>query len=297
MFLEKNKNFKVRKLKLLLLFFLVGVAFLIFKKEIHAVSVTSLNVEWFGRGGSMRGAIEDEYRKSYLREFILKHIPRSDVYVFQEIVDVDLFRSYFPEFKCRTHDENKDYLHVVMCTRDFKFIKFKVLEPTRLSRFGLRPVIMGLFKNKLGQKFNVFGVHLKAGVSDTDVRFQQIQMMESELKLNVPGVLIGDFNSFPKAITGLNYSDTQIFARHLWPVGWVEAPLREITFFSRRKNKLDRVYVKNMENTEVQVLGPCKENLKSGQKFHRKTYYEKFISDHCAIRYSGGPKLLVWPEI
>lgn len=146
--------------------------FLIFSLKAHALTITSLNIEWFGRGGVISGSPVDEYRIQRLRDFLLYQIPASDVLVLQEITAVELLQDSFPEYDCKTYEPRFNHQHVVLCALTKYTSDFFEIEDVDLGSYGLRPGSGlsltygkgGLFRKK--KTLNIVGVHLKAGRFD-----------------------------------------------------------------------------------------------------------------------------------
>jgi len=155
----------------------LSLSLLFFGQVVQASSlkVTSLNVEWYGRGGVISGTPDLEYRNKTLKDFLTTAVPKTDVFVFQEITEPDMIKALFSELECFTYDAGTSrHQHVVMCAEKEAITEMSVNYGVRLGNFGLRSALIGKFKFKDTEEFTVVGLHLKAGPYATDVRLNQM---------------------------------------------------------------------------------------------------------------------------
>jgi endonuclease/exonuclease/phosphatase family metal-dependent hydrolase len=249
----------------------------------EATTVTSLNIQWFGRGGIMQGQARDEFRQDRLREFIYTQLPKTDVFVFQEITQPKMLQYMLPELSCFTYSATTQrHQYVMICHKKEWNVVWRTNFDVQLGRDGLRPALVGNFWNLSGESFAVVGVHLKAGPRDSETRLDQIRALKTELTSHKKVVLIGDFNTYTKDKTGKMQDDASYMNQHFQQFGFVHAELPAHTYLSYRKNKFDHIWTKGIDVEGVGVSGPCTENSVSWP-FESYDFYRQFISDHCAV--------------
>jgi hypothetical protein len=153
----------------------------------------------------------------------------------------------------------------------------------RLNRAGLRAAIIGDYL-KNGVMTRIAGVHLKAGRFDTKTRVEQVRKLMTSLETNDPAIVLGDFNTYTKDRTGLNFNDdffiSQVMGNDYKPVE-NEIP----TYMGFGGRVFDRAWVKNKIYKNVEVIGPCDTNFR-GLPFEKRSFYKRFVSDHCALKLS-----------
>lgn len=255
---------------------------LLFKAQlVFSLSVTSLNIEWFGKGGEIQGQIEDEYRSERVHDFLTNYLPKSDVFVFQEVTEPTLVKNLFSNKNCLTYDSSsKNHQHIVVSIPLGSLIKKYIQKEVQLGSLGLRPAIeMQILNNK--KLYTIIGVHLKAGPEDTLKRLKQVRLINSNLKKSHKTVIIGDFNTFEKDRTGLDISDNEYINQIL--EGFNEVPLGFNTFLGFGGRLFDRAWIKNLNLISHNVYGPCNQNQQLGP-YTKIGFYSRFISDHCAIQ-------------
>jgi endonuclease/exonuclease/phosphatase family metal-dependent hydrolase len=252
--------------------------------QASSLKVTSLNVEWYGRGGVISGNAETEYRNKTLKDFLIKELPKTDVFVFQEITEPGMLTELFSELDCFTYDAGaRSHQYVVMCAEKGSVKKMGVNHNVRLDRFGLRSALLGTFKFKDKADLNVIGVHLKAGPSDTEVRLEQIKALAADVDSNAHTLIIGDLNTYSKDRTGLEKDDNELMTDLLKSKNFFEIENKIPTYFGYNAKVFDRAWGANLSTTSSKVYGPCDENFKDSP-FADKKFYERFVSDHCALQ-------------
>jgi len=256
-----------------------------------SLKVTSLNVEWYGRGGVISGSPETEYRDKTLKDFLTKNMPKTDVFVFQEITEPEMLTDLFSELDCFTYDAGTTrHQYVVMCAEKGSITKTGVNHAVGLGRFGLRSALLGTFKIKDKADFNVIGVHLKAGPFDTAVRLNQIRALAEKVDPSAHTLIIGDLNTFSKERTGLEKDDNELMSDLLKVKNFSEIKNKTPTYFGYKPKVFDRAWGANLSTTSSKVYGPCDENFKDSP-FADKKFYERFVSDHCALQVEFKLKL------
>jgi hypothetical protein len=264
------------KTLLLLLIFLQNTAF--------ALTVTNLNIEWFGRGGIKEGTTVDEYRGKRLHDLITNQIPKSDVLVFQEITAPELLQATFPKWQCESYETTaRRHQHVMICVRPEAFISKDVDYQVQLGSFGLRAAMIVNVKYGENKKLSIVGVHLKAGPNDTGRRLEQVKKLADSTKISQQALIIGDFNTFTKDRTGLAKDDDQLMADLLSPIGFKQVEFEGNTYISRYPKKLDRAWLRGELVPTAQVYGPCREKS-APWPYANYSFYKRFISDHCIVQ-------------
>ncbi|MGH1467278.1 MAG: hypothetical protein ACRBBP_00145 [Bdellovibrionales bacterium] len=194
-------------------FLFLIVSLLVFQAE--AAVVTSLNIEWFGRGGDIYGSIKDEYRGERLKEYIHEVLPESDVYVFQEITHKESLFEIMSGFECISYDAGTSrHQFVVMCSKKGLLKEHKVNQEVRLGRKGLRAALIGDYEIN-NKKIRIVGVHLKAGFKDTTTRLEQVEALQPDLNKADSVMVVGDFNTYKKDRTNLLKDDSFMITESL----------------------------------------------------------------------------------
>lgn len=256
---------------------------LFFSLSAQAVTVTSLNIKWFGRGGDLRGSIEDEKRQPFLKDYILNVLPESDVYVFQEIVNKDELFNIMIDFECISYDSIGNHQFVVMCSKKGILKSFEVNQEVRLERLGLRAAVVGNYEIN-NEVIKVIGVHLKAGRRDTQVRLEQIEALKksfNETAKNERVIIVGDFNTFKTRNTNLELDDSELISLSLGrSFNLIKNNISTYMGFGGRV--FDRAWIKNFNLGIANVIGPCKDESVV-VPYSDFDYYKENISDHCAL--------------
>lgn len=264
---------------------LIWTALLLFSPAVWGLSVTSLNIQWYGIGGVLEGESGDEYRDDRIHEFLTEQIPTSDVYVFQEVTDMVRVASLLIGYQCYTYSsQNIKHQHVVICADPAVVISSTVEYSVQLNSPGLRPAMVLNVKYK-DKEVAIVGLHLKAKRDSTDKRLSQVQALADSQLISDNAILIGDFNSYDKASTGRSSDDSELFDGLLGPVNYVQSinETNSPTFLGFSKRILDRVWTRGMEVQSHKVYGPCNRESVSGP-FNNNGFFKRFVSDHCAIQ-------------
>lgn len=260
--------------------FLVFIALFLFNPPSYAFVVTSLNIEWFGKGGEIFGTLEDEHRHESLSEYIHEVLPESDVYVFQEITDKKSLFKIMKDFECISYEAHSKHQFVVMCSKPGTLKATSVNHDVRLGNPGLRAALVGDYIVN-GKNIRVVGVHLKSGRRDSDTRVMQVEALIKSLKGPESTVIIGDFNTYKKDRTSLMVDDSELVSGTLGSnFGLVDNEVPTYMGFGGRV--FDRAWVRDLE-AKADVIGPCNEGS-VGSPYAYRSYYNQNISDHCALR-------------
>lgn len=250
----------------------------------YSLTVTSLNIEWFGLGGKQSGTESDEFRDQHIKDFLMNAIPRSDVFVFQEIIDPYRIQSLFPDMTCSSYlTNNKRHQHVVACADNKLRLQAEVLKSVSLGNLFLRPALKITVQDEKGQFFNVIGVHLKAGYEDSQTRFEQLDEVKKHLDPNERFVVIGDWNAYPSSRTGLAFDDEYYFAEIFRAWNLERFKFSQATYIYKNQERFFDQAWSNYSSIDGKVYGPCApENTVA--PYQDRTFYNQNVSDHCAIQ-------------
>lgn len=267
---------------------LIWTILLIFSPAVWGLTITSLNTQWYGRGGVLEGSPQDEYRDERILEFMTEQIPISDIMVFQEVTDSLRVSNLFTTYICHTYDSQKvTHQYVVICAKPELIISTDVDFAVQLNSSGLRPAMILNVKYE-EQEISIVGLHLKANTASTastDKRIKQVQALAKSKLIGENSILIGDFNTYDKQATEKEFDDSEYFDQLLKPINYVQSinETNSHTYISYAKRTLDRVWSRGVKVKSHKVYGPCNWQSVSGP-FNQNSFYKRFISDHCAIQ-------------
>lgn len=278
-FLSSGGNMNLRKI------ILVNFASLFLTFQSLALSVQSLNIEWFGRGGVISGSSEDEYRSKYIKDFLKISEKNIDVYVLMEITNPELLVNIFDGYTCDTYKADiLPHQFVVLCVKEEIMIESQTDFTLQGTSKRLRPA-HSVVVRKNGMNYRIIGLHLKASVESSLTRIKQIESLaHGPLVSDERVIIIGDFNTFAKDHTGNMYSDSVMIDQILNPLGFNQTKEFENTFLGRRPMVFDRAWIKGMNLNSIELYGPCVHKSEVSTKFDNRDYYERFVSDHCSLK-------------
>jgi len=250
-----------------------------------ALTITTLNLQWFGQGGVMEGQPKDEYRAQYVKELIDTQLQATDVFVFEEVMDVEVLRKALPGLTCRAYEEDRiRHQHVAFCWKISQAVTLTTIESVRLGQNGLRPAVRAEFKTAAGKTVAVYGVHLKAGFDASAERLQQIQALKAAIPAGENAVLTGDFNTFTKDKTGLA-EDDHVTMQSALGAEFVESGGTRWTYIGNYPGRVfDRVWARGVSVTGFAVQGPCTFPQQLG-RLYKYSFYTRFVSDHCPVSF------------
>jgi endonuclease/exonuclease/phosphatase family metal-dependent hydrolase len=263
--------------------------------------MATFNIRWYGLDGSLDGEFGTESRNASIRAFIDEHLDDHEVLVFQEIIDVELFRDEIMfDRTCVSYASfQRKHQFVVVChADDVAFVPLDDEQDYRLDSINLggflRPGVHGKLTDLAGRPLaHLVGVHLKAGSDSTHTRVEQAEILADYTRQRgevsgSPFIFIGDFNTLAADATGLEVDDEILLAEVLEEDGELVhalAPVR-YTWRSRfgRGARLDHAWVSNnISVLDVAVPGPCNVNFRTDADTLIE-YYDT-VSDHCPISY------------
>jgi hypothetical protein len=263
--------------------------------------VFSLNIAWYGLGGSIDGHPHKEHRDEDLASLLDDAFSRHHVGVFEEIVDVERFiRRVVPDTAgCQSYDHPVErHQHVVVCVKHpFRFeatVSAPAFTWDDVAVGQTRPALVGRVVDRDGNEvLNLVAVHLKSSPDFSHVRKQQVQIIATHIrkelaKTGTPVLVTGDFNTFG--------SDHEMIKKELSKSGLAFEELRSHalhTFSNRRyQNKFDRIFFAGSLHPETltMVRGPCNmfeanrhEDFSSRTPLEDLDEWNQRISDHCMI--------------
>lgn len=200
----------------------------------QALQITTMNIRLYGIGGVWAGGIEDEFRDRTLKQFILQNLSKTDVFLFEEIVDVsrlqNLMKSVDSSFQCTSYNwphenggsgganggDKHQYIALCYKTNIFQFYPDSSSKIFDVSGFAYwpvakkkyRPALVGILENiETNEKVRIIGVHLKALAESSAIRLEQISMIKDYInsfndttqsdnnKRMKSTIILGDFNT------------------------------------------------------------------------------------------------------
>lgn len=266
--------------------------------EAKVINITTFNVRWFGIGGEYTGTKADEFRDPWIKEFITKKLKKSDVILFQEILDIGrLGIIVAPDLRCQGYKHpHPRHQNVVLCFKnEWQFVPEAnddnyAIESLALDEQWSRPGLHGLLLDENEQPLvHIVGVHLKSSYQHTESRLFQTNAVAKELskiKDGLPVIVLGDFNTHLAAITQKKADDVQlidsIFSKHRL----YRLPNDLNTFrIADIGLNLDHIWVsRGVEAVDPISVAPACNNPERGPiRFENPPFYYRFISDHCPV--------------
>lgn len=260
------------------------------------LNVATMNIEYFGLGGSPAGEFKDEYRIPFLKEFIKNELSEVDVFVFQEIVNKTALYDLMSEqhFSCVSY-EHKMPLHqyVVLCYS--KRFTFKSLNQDGLSynlddvlagNSNMRPGVWGLLQDEQKKMtLRIIGVHLKAHADGRALRLKQVDALSRRLSNEseqFPTIVLGDFNAHEN--DKLDFEG--IFSKSNFPMSLARYG-EEFSYRTlQTSGAYDQAYLSSEIIYSAMVKGPCNNINNLGKRFGQIDFYNRTISDHCPVVYN-----------
>lgn len=251
-----------------------------------ALTITTLNLQWFGQGGVMEGHPADEYRSQYVKELVDSQLQKTDVFVFEEVMDVEVLRKALPGLTCKAYEEDRiRHQHVAFCWKLNQSVSVTTVESVRLGQSGLRPAVRAEFKTAAGKTIAFYGVHLKAGSDASTERMRQMQALRAAIPAGENAVLTGDFNTFTKDKTGLP-EDDHVTMQAALGAEFAETGGTRWTYIGNYPGRVfDRVWARGVSVSNFNVQGPCTFPQQWG-RLYKHSFYTRFVSDHCPVSFT-----------
>lgn len=280
-------SLRLMKHTILLTVFVVGLfSNLAFAEPLK---VSTLNIRWYGLGGTREGGADRETRDRTLKKFFDENLADSDVISFQEIVDVRRLKANVVGrgHKCASYaHENERHQHVVICYRsDFALSRENGARGVALDEVALgefRPAVVGLLKDEKGEPLaHLIAVHLKSAPQHSRTRLKQTAILADYIKSfddGVPVIVLGDFNTH---VTERG-RDEDAMAEMLGSVDLVQIhnPF-QYTYRTRRyTGRFDHIFASAdvARFATATVIGPC-----NGDSPELTDRFYRTVSDHCAV--------------
>lgn len=262
------------------------------------LTFTTFNIAWYGLGGSMKNTPADEYRNPALKSFIAKQLAKTDIFSFQEVVDVaGIQKNLLPTgWKCESYEhENEKHQHVVLCHRaGLQFSREPsddndVIDDVARNDGHSRPALHLIVSDSTGRAITrVIGVHLKAFPTFALTRYSQAKKIGMYLQTvadtKLPVVILGDFNSYPANTNGKAADDNLNIQTVLnkYQPGMKEVAAPFINSYRTKKlgSHFDRIYRSSNVAvvTDAQVTSAC-----NSTDLAEIVTYNEAISDHCPV--------------
>lgn len=263
------------------------------------LNITTFNMKWFGIGGDPNH-VQAEYRIPTMKTFIQKYLSFTDVFVFEEVVDLKTLTQIIPaSWQCvgYTHPD-PIHQYVAMCAQpalqftQVAYDKDFTIEEVTTGSPRMRPAVRADLRDRRTNQIllTLVGVHLKATPTESARRITQAKFIAKDvLKVpaNIPVVITGDFNVFKKEETKLNMDDVDLLnhAFNSASKGYSRVPLKAGIFTFRNnqfRNQFDQFYLRGPITvaTEPYVFPVCSAT-KDGPEFMNFAYYYQNVSDHC----------------
>lgn len=179
------------------------------------LNIVSFNIRCFGFDGDYYARHRIESRLTTLKTFIELNYSDVDVFILQEIMDLELVHKILPEgFKTYhyAHEYERHMFVVLACKEPLNFSDLQIVPNTTLDETTSRPAIYGQLNLNKTPIAHILGVHLKSGFEHTDKRIfqcEQIGLFLEGLKLKLPVIMGGDFNSHFKTRTSKKKDDLE----------------------------------------------------------------------------------------
>ncbi len=277
----------------------------------NQIKVSTFNVKWFGRlNPTSQTPVKDQIaynkaRSAELKKFLNSELASNDVIAFQEIVDTKGLASLLPPgWSCSTYThQNINHQHVMVCV-GAKFslttvpydqnnlIEEVAFDPER-ARPAVRVDIYGPNKKKL---LRIVAVHLKASPEFSEVRESQVESIGNDIlqsKTELPVVVLGDFNTYPKEKTEREENDEVIFEKVLKQSNPTlkRVDLKKLNTFRslRSTGQFDQIYFsKGVKTVSAPRVFPVCNATQDGSGYMNHKFYVDMISDHCPVTVTLG---------
>lgn len=265
--------------------------------------IGTFNIRWFGspeHDASYEPRSKTVERVAAVKDFLAKEVLPLDVIAFQEIVDLRALKAALPKgWKCESYEHNfADHQHVAICVSasfSLRHVPYDdnntIEELAYYNAERARPAVRLDVVNKAGASLvRVVAVHLKSAPNFAKLRLKQAGFIGRDLRndANIPMIVMGDFNSFPKKQTGLEADDTQLIEAQLNQSGGGFKHVVHKTSSTYRKGSqrglFDHFYVNALvkKTTVPKVFGVCS-SKENGKSYMNADHYLQYVSDHCPV--------------
>jgi endonuclease/exonuclease/phosphatase family metal-dependent hydrolase len=249
------------------------------------LEIVTFNIRCFGFDGDYFAKNKAETRINKLKDFIEQNFPQTDLYVFQEIMDLSLLHKILPPDFDMVHYEHdyKRHMHIVFAYNNkYTFKNLKTIPHTALDETKSRPVLYGLLVEDEKPLAHIIGVHLKSSYEHTDKRINQCQLVfdfVQNLDSQLPIIMTGDFNSHFKAKTTKQNDDLYYF-KNIFKNQLSLIEHGQPTYLTSNDNiQLDHFWTRGAKVLKSEVY-----NLDNYSKNNTFQKYYSEISDHLPVK-------------
>jgi endonuclease/exonuclease/phosphatase family metal-dependent hydrolase len=263
-------------------------------------NITTANIAWYG--STKFPPMNDDEREGLLKDFFLKDLITTDIFLFQEITKPEQFQNLLDsKYKCLAYDDRgRAHQYVVTCFDTAKFEAINtsgdLFDPSRALLISerkdrLRDVLFITLKSKTtGQIINTYNLHLKSGTDAEAKRRDQSSRLLSQIKnQNIPLdetiVIGGDFNSYTKKVNNIPRNEIEDFL--------LEGEKDGLEFFTQKdkpttlsfkQKTFDFLLINTKHKIENYLIHPIcnKENI-SKSELANLMFFKDNISDHCPV--------------
>lgn len=264
----------------------------------------TFNIRWFGsleHDQTYQLPSTTTERIGAVRDFMAKEVLPLDVVSFEEIVDLTALKKVLPKgWTCASYLHTyKEHQHVAVCVSpSYKLAMVPYDNDTVINETAYydaergRPAVRVDVIDKSGTRIlRVVGVHLKSAPNFALLRLKQVGMIGRDLKsdINIPTVVMGDFNSFSAKETGLEKNDTELIGYQLNQSGsgFRHVPHKaQYTYKNGRVvGQFDHFYVNRLVKaaSTPEVFAVCNA-VKDGAGYKNHSHYLRYVSDHCPVK-------------
>lgn len=249
------------------------------------LTLTTFNIRCFGFNGNYHAVNRMEYRIQFLKSFIEKYFSDTDVFIFQEIMDLSILNQILPDgfkFYHYTHDYPRHMYVVLACRKEFDFSDVQIIPNTALDDTKSRYAFYGKLIQDQKDIAHIIGVHLKSGYEHTEKRIFQCQLIYdfiNSLSTNLPVVLAGDFNSHFKTRTGKDEDDLSYFKTIFKDQMTLTEHNKKTYILPMEETHLDHFWIRNAQVQKLEVYDF--EHYSENNAL--KKYYSE-ISDHLPVK-------------
>jgi endonuclease/exonuclease/phosphatase family metal-dependent hydrolase len=274
-----------------------------------SLKITSFNIEWFGNKydnprseqRQEKDPVQIQTRKEEVKKF-LNYYGHPDVYAFQEIVDVRSLQDVLPAgWSCMTYDiANELHQHVVLCASPkYRFLRVPydsddIIDAVATDREWSRPALRVDLADQKGRRLlRIVSVHLKAMPMETKERLRQSLEIANDLKsnLDLPSVVVGDFNSFTVDQSKQAANDVDLILQKLQQAdpGFQRAEHVLPYTYRRARNRAQFDHFYYSSGVELvgspRVFEVCSKDLKGNNPYYDIQFFNQWISDHCPAEF------------
>lgn len=273
------------------------------------LKITSFNIEWFGNKydnprsdqKQQKDPKKIQTRQESVKSF-LDYFGHPDVYVFQEIVDVQALNSILPAgWNCMSYEmANELHQRVVICASGkYRFLRVPydsddIIDDVATDKEWSRPALRVDLADQKGRRLvRLVGVHLKSMPYATRERLRQAEEIARDLNKDedFPTVILGDFNSFNTDQNKQAASDVQLMLERFQAADAGFQHAEHILPYTFRKKQLRSQFDHMYYSSGVELLSAprvfevCSKDIKGKNQYYDIQYFNQWVSDHCPAEF------------